>query len=182
VDNFSVEADGSSYIKAPRAAPLSLIRLYLKESWFDHLSESGYDSIRRRREIFGENMPGIEKVPVELSYEDMTRLRVVREPEQVKIEAIDVYPYPDLKRLWVRIALTPFDEKPSLDLEVFAPNGDLVSEMLIVEAMDYSFSVTMHLKSDPEPGKTYFLRASLVRGQEEVDLLEKTFDLVFVDL
>ncbi len=127
-------------------------------------------------------MPGIEKVPIVLDYEDMTRVRVIREAGHVKIEAIDVYPYPDLKRLWVRIALTPFDEKPSLDLEIFDPKGDLVSEMLVVEAMDYSFSVTMHLRKEPEPGEKYFLRATLVRDQKEIDRLEKTFDLVFVDL
>ncbi len=127
-------------------------------------------------------MSGTEKVPIGLTYEDMTRVRVVRGPEQTKIESIEVYPYPDLKRLWVRIELTPFDERPSLDLEIFDPRGNLVSEMLVVDAMEYSFSVTMHLRNAPEPDETYFLRASLVRGQEEIDSFERTFDLVFVDL
>ncbi len=124
----------------------------------------------------------LTQVPAALEREKMLELVVGKEPELPKIHSIEVYPYPDLKRLWVRIELTPSDVRPVLDLEIFGPDGQLVSDMLIVETAEYQFSVTMHLRRPPQEGEKYFLRGTLIHDKEEIDRFERTFDLLFVDI
>jgi len=124
----------------------------------------------------------LTQVPPALDREGMLRLVVGKRSELSRIHSIDVYPYPDLKRLWVKIELTPFDIRPVLDLEVFDPDGRLVSDMLIVETAEYQFSVTMHLRMPPREGEKYFVRGTLIHDKEEIDRFERTFDLLFVDV
>ncbi len=117
-----------------------------------------------------------------MSQEEMLRLVVGKGPQLPKIYSIDVYPYPDLKRLWVKIELTPSDVRPVLDLEVFGPDGELASNMLIVETAEYQFSVTMHLRRDPQEGERYLMRGTLIYDKKEIDHFERVFDLLFVDV
>ncbi len=127
-------------------------------------------------------MAMLTQVPPSLEQEEMLKFVVSREPDLPRIHFIKVYPYPDLRRLWVRIELTPSDVKPVLDLEVFGPDGRLASDALIVEIGEYNFSMTMHLRTPPKEGKKYFMRGTLIYDDKEIDHLEQTFDLSFVDV
>jgi hypothetical protein len=110
---------------------------------------------------------------IHLSYED----------SPPRIERVQVLPYPDLKRLWVRIQLTPFHRYPNVDVSVLGPDGDIAAEMFVVESRDTYLSLTLHLTA-PMPGARYLARVVLQRGHETVETLdtkECPFDLVFVE-
>ncbi|MCC7353063.1 MAG: hypothetical protein IT330_04835 [Anaerolineae bacterium] len=110
---------------------------------------------------------------INLSYED----------SPPRIERVQVLPYPDLKRLWVRIQLTSFAAHPNVEVSVLGPDGEVAAEMFVVENRETYLSLTLHLPA-PVPGARYLARVALQRGHETVetlDMQEYPFDLVFVE-
>ena len=68
-------------------------------------------------------------------------------PEEVEFRSLEAEPYPDGARVKVSMTLTPFQERPSIDIEVLDPQGAKVASSSIVEATDTTMSLTLHLKS-----------------------------------
>ena len=95
-----------------------------------------------------------------------------------RIERMEVRPYPDLKRLWVRLQLSPFASPPSIRLLCLDARGEAAAEMLLVEWRDPYVSVTLHLRT-PEPGASYLLRAEVARNEELLDARDFPFVLTF---
>jgi len=76
-------------------------------------------------------------------------------PDQMSFRAVEVDPYADGQRLKVSIQLTPFQVRPSIDLEVKDQDGNVVASSSIIEATETHMSVTMHLPSRaPQPRRT----------------------------
>lgn len=96
----------------------------------------------------------------------------------LRIERMDVQPYPDLARLWVRVQISPFEQPPNVRLLCLEADGREAAEMLLVEWRDPYISLTMHLKK-PHPGAGYTLRAELARDGRLLDTQDFPFALVF---
>ncbi|HIC88628.1 MAG TPA: hypothetical protein EYP04_04405 [Anaerolineae bacterium] len=123
---------------------------------------------------------------LELYIEDVNRIlkaepRLEQEEHPPRIARAQAFPYPDLKRLWVRVDMTPFVKYPNLELNVFGPDGELAQEMFVIENRDLSLSLTMHLP-DPVPDAPYRLQVVLIRDEEVLDTAEVPFHLTFVDI
>ena len=103
------------------------------------------------------------------------------EDEAPSIKAATIYPYPDLTRLWLRVALSVFASYPNLDVIVKDPNNEEVATLSVIEVRDQELSYTLHLRKKPQPDATY--RAELRLTREAAVLAEKTieFPLTFVD-
>ena len=98
-------------------------------------------------------------------------------PDQVTFRSVEVEPYSDAQRLLVRLSVTPFQERPSIDLEVLDEQGVRVAASSIVEAADATMSLTLHLQR-PSPDLHYTLVARLLyEEQGEVDRGEAQFVL-----
>ncbi|MFQ5921584.1 MAG: hypothetical protein ACE5M4_01970 [Anaerolineales bacterium] len=98
-------------------------------------------------------------------------------PDQVAFRSVEVEPYPDAQRLLVRLSVTPFQVRPSIDLEVLDEHGVRVAASSIVEATDATMSLTLHLQR-PSPDLQYTLVARLLyEEQGEVDRSEAQFVL-----
>ena len=96
-------------------------------------------------------------------------------PDQVSFRRVEVEPYQDAQRLLVRLSVTPFQERPTIDLEVLDEQGDRVAASSIVEATDVTMSLTLHLQR-PSPKSHYTLIARLLyEEQGEVDRDEAQF-------
>jgi len=96
-------------------------------------------------------------------------------PDQVSFQSIEVEPYPDAQRLLVRLSVTPFQVRPTIDLEVLDEQGERVATSSIVEATDASMSLTLHLRR-PAPELEHTLVARLVYEEHgEVDRGEARF-------
>jgi hypothetical protein len=93
----------------------------------------------------------------------------------------EVWPYPELDRVWVRLETSPFDAFPNLELLLTDPDGDLVSDMFMVEMRETYQSLTLHLRQPPQPGKRYRLTLELSRDEQVLDRRELDMDLVFRD-
>jgi len=100
-----------------------------------------------------------------------------RPPDQVSFRRIEVEPYPDAQRLLVRLSVTPFQVRPTIDLEVRDEQGVKVAAVSIVEATDATMSLTLHLQN-PSPESKYTLIARLLyEEQGEVDRGETRFSM-----
>jgi hypothetical protein len=93
----------------------------------------------------------------------------------------EVWPYPDLNRLWVRVEISPFVAYPNLELILKGPGGEVINSMFMVEVHETYQSLTLHLRLPPEPGQNYRLTVELTRDEQMLDTRELDFDLVFRD-
>lgn len=81
--------------------------------------------------------------------------------DQVKIETVEIHPYPDRRRVFVHIAVTPFEERPNLLMTARDEADKIVSEMSVIETMHHDMEFTMHLRGVDEPTGLYTLTATL---------------------
>jgi len=81
--------------------------------------------------------------------------------DQVKIEALEITPYPDRFRIHIHIKVTPFQEKPNLLLVAHDEEDRIVSELSIIETMHHDMEFTMHLRGLDDPAGVYTLNADL---------------------
>lgn len=87
--------------------------------------------------------------------------RVPKPREEVRIEALDIHPYPDRFRVFVHIAVTPFLERPNLLLVARNEDDAIVAELSIIETMHADMEFTLHIRGVPEPAGVYTLTADL---------------------
>ncbi len=76
----------------------------------------------------------------------------VREPrsrEEVRFNRLGIFMYEDSRRFVVGFDLTPFIERPSLQVCVTDESGRELTSLTIIEAIQTNFNLTMHL---PEHG------------------------------
>ena len=81
--------------------------------------------------------------------------------DKVKIEALQVTPYPDRFRIFIEIRVTPFQERPNLILVTRDEHGQVVGELNIIETMHFDMEFTMHLRHAADPAGNYSLTADL---------------------
>jgi hypothetical protein len=101
--------------------------------------------------------------------------------EDVRLKNLAVYVYPDKRRVAVGFDLTPFLERPSIEVTVVNAKGQPAGSLTIIETLEANFSLTMHLR-DPEPTDLYELTAVLYYAtpeSERVNVHSKhvTFDV-----
>jgi len=80
-------------------------------------------------------------------------------PEETHITSISAEPYPDGRRLHVNIEMTPFQQRPHLDIAINNGIGDEVATASVVEPMTFKIEFTMHLRG--ELANPYTLEAKL---------------------
>lgn len=68
-------------------------------------------------------------------------------PEDVRIQRLNLTPDEDGRRVRVEITLTPFLQRPSLDVVITDGQGDEVASTSIIEAVNPRMSFTMHLRT-----------------------------------
>jgi hypothetical protein len=83
-------------------------------------------------------------------YDENEDAPLPRVKEDVRFEAVSVKPYGDGRRVTLRFKLTPFVERPSVDVRVTNALGSEVASMSLIEALDTEFDFTLHLRG-PEP-------------------------------
>jgi hypothetical protein len=88
---------------------------------------------------------------------------LIQQPrDQVKIETMEITPYPDRIRVHIHIKVTPFQERPNLLLVAHDEHDQIVSELNIIETMHHDMEFTMHLRNAQDTGGgIYTLTADL---------------------
>lgn len=85
---------------------------------------------------------------------------------EIRIEEFRLLPYPDGRRIRVEIELTPFGpaDRPSLEITAHKPDGTQVAATTIIESVQRSFGLTMHLRTSETSGEFTF-QAKLYYGE-----------------
>ena len=105
-----------------------------------------------------------------------------RPREDVRIRQIGLFLYPDLRRLAFGIELTPFRERPSIEVNITNGEGKPAGSLHVIETMTPNFSLTMHLRDDTI-ANPYVLTVVLYyswpedRERIEVERREVSFDV-----
>ena len=81
--------------------------------------------------------------------------------DEVRIDLLEVIPYPDRFRIFIHVRVTPFMERPNLLLTARNEQDRVVSELSIIETMHHDMEFTMHLRGLTEPAGLYTLTAEL---------------------
>ena len=77
-------------------------------------------------------------------------------PDEVTIRSLKAAPYEDHRRVAVEFELTPFEEKPNIEISVTNAEGRTVATFSVLEAIENRMSFTMHLR-EPNPIGDYTL-------------------------
>lgn len=117
--------------------------------------------------------------PIELYRTALAEAPTPVEDRPPTIERAEVWPYPDLRRLWVRVQTTPFAAFPNLSLTVSDPDDQVVCTMFMVEIRTAYQSVTLHLRRPPQPAGRYRLTLELARDETTLDRRELEFELIY---
>lgn len=91
-----------------------------------------------------------------------------RPREEVRINQLGIYVYEDGRRIAVGFNITPFRERPSIEVTATNARGEVAGSMSIIEAMTPNFNVTMHLRDD-NPTDGYEIQAILYYQPEDGD-------------
>lgn len=119
--------------------------------------------------------PTQQEAGLDLNFVDPAEVPVP--PDQVRVRRVELKPLADGRRLQVAIELTPFIDRPSLEVAVEDAAGVRVAETSIIETIDHQLAFTLHLRQPPEPG-LYALQIEVgYEVDEPVDRREVRFEL-----
>ena len=93
-------------------------------------------------------------------YDESEEIPAPRPRAEVRFAGVTLNPYPDGRRMKLHFTLTPFLERPSVDMAVTNAAGSEVASLHLIEAMDTAFDFTVHLRG-PEPTGQHRLRLQL---------------------
>ena len=80
-------------------------------------------------------------------------------PEETRITTLTAEPYPDGYRLRVNIEMTPFQQRPHLEVMLRDAHNEEVASSSIVEPLGWKIEFTMHIRG--ELNNPYTLEAKL---------------------
>lgn len=80
--------------------------------------------------------------------------------EDVRIRRLGFFVHPERRRVSVGFELTPFIERPSIEIALTNTRGERAGTMTVIEALEPRFSLTVHLR-DENPTEAYRVDAVL---------------------
>jgi hypothetical protein len=100
--------------------------------------------------------------------------------EEVRFNRLGLYMYPQKRQVAVGFDITPFLEKPSIEVTLTNEMGERAATLTVIEAMQPNFSLIMHLR-DQVPSQKYQVEAilyypSVEDGRQVVHQIEKSLD------
>lgn len=75
-------------------------------------------------------------------------------PQEVRILELRAEPWPDhSRRVRIHLQLTPFLERPDLEVIISELDGEKIASIDIIETLENRMTFTMHLKGDTAIGR-----------------------------
>lgn len=84
-----------------------------------------------------------------------------RPPGEIEIETIELVVYPDRRRVFLHVVVTPFTERPNLLIAVRDAQGQVAAELSVIETMHHDMEFTLHLRTPGDTAGDYTLSAEL---------------------
>ena len=89
-------------------------------------------------------------------------------PTEVRVRVLDVAPRPDGVRVNVHMELTPFQQRPNIEVAIHNADARVVAALSVVEAIDPKMDFTMHLR-ESKPTGSYTLSAFVFYSDVEAN-------------
>lgn len=90
-------------------------------------------------------------------------------PEDVRILELSAAPYPDGNRVRINLEMTPFQERPHLDMVILDPSGAESATASIIEPMAWKQEFTVHLRTEWQPGDYKLIMRLFYPPRDEED-------------
>jgi hypothetical protein len=74
-------------------------------------------------------------------------------PEEVRINSVSADPYPDGQRVRIAVEMTPFQNRPWLELTLIDSQGDEIATADVIEPLNYKIELTMHIRKAETAGQ-----------------------------
>lgn len=81
--------------------------------------------------------------------------------DQVRITGVTASLYPDRQRVKIEVKVTPFRERPNLEIIIQDANGRLAASTSVIAIMHFQNAFTLHLRSGDDPAGNYTTRVVL---------------------
>jgi hypothetical protein len=100
--------------------------------------------------------------------------------DKVRFNQLGLFVYEDGRRIAVGFDITPFQERPSIEISVINGAGIEAASLSVIEAIEPQFNLTMHLR-DTKSINPYTIEAilyyrSLDNDRAVVDKIARIFD------
>jgi hypothetical protein len=95
--------------------------------------------------------------------------------------ALEVEPYPDRRRVRLRVRLGPFEKPPDIEIEILNAEGKRIADTSVIEVHERVFELTLHLRGPEDMGTFRAVASMRHRGQEVIDRVETVFQLPIAD-
>jgi len=101
-----------------------------------------------------------------------------RPPSEVRFVAVTAEPYPDRRRIKLTYEITPFLQRPGVEIRLQDPAGGNLGSITVVDLVGAHFSLTAHLRGvDPPPGSIRVVSTLGYDDLPDVDRHETTVEL-----
>lgn len=87
--------------------------------------------------------------------------KVPQPKDDIRIESVEALPYPDRFRVFVKVVVTAFQERPNLILVMRDSTGNNVNELNVIATMHSEMEFTMHMRGMDDPAGDYSLEVEL---------------------
>jgi hypothetical protein len=77
-------------------------------------------------------------------------------PEKMEIRKLDTQTHGDGRRVRINFEISPFLQRPNIEISVKNQHGQQVSQLSVVEAIENKMEFTLHLR-EPHPSGEYTL-------------------------
>lgn len=98
-------------------------------------------------------------------------LETPKSREDVRLKELGLHVYEDGRRVAVGFNLTPFIERPCIEVRVLNARGEKAGWLNVIETLDANFSLTMHLR-DREPTEWYEVTAVVYYQAPETERMD----------
>ena len=98
-------------------------------------------------------------------------LQQPRSRAEVRIKQIGLYVQEDLRRISFGLELTPFLERPSIQVAILNGRGEPAGALSVIETMTPNFTLFIHLRDD-EVADPYELTAVIYYATPDTDRLD----------
>ena len=98
-------------------------------------------------------------------------------PDEVSFRELAAEALQDGRRVRLSLEITPFQERPSVEIKVLSPTGEMVATTSIVEIVEPKMSLTVHLRGSPSAGVYRILAELNYPDRDPVDQAETSFPL-----
>lgn len=101
--------------------------------------------------------------------------------DQVKITNVTATPYPDGRRVNVAIEITPFRERPNLEIAIRRMDGDqgphVVASTSVIAIMNFRVDFNLHIRGVADPAGGYTVSVGLYYEEARSPQHSRTIDL-----